>query len=304
MAIGTPITTGTYPQSLLPGIIAWFGADYKDHPAFINDLFATKKSNRKYEEVVQLQGLGLASAKGEGSPTTFDGSGQGFTNRFYNQAYSTGYVITREAFDDNLYAEVAKAQTYFLSRSMRITKEVVGHNIYNRAFNASYTFGDGKSLCATDHVTANGSQSNKLSTGAALSEASIENLCIQIGNAVDERGLEINLMPKCLVVPNDLKFEATRILNSVLQNNTANNAVNAIKTMGIIPEVVASPYLTSTTAWFIRTDASDGLIHFERTPREIGRDKEFDTDNMKVKAYERYTFGVGDWRGVYGSAGA
>jgi hypothetical protein len=243
--------------------------------------------------------------KPQGSATVYDTMAQGITSRYTHVAYSLGFVVTREAIQDNLYEKAAIRGTKKLARSFKQTKENVAANIYNRATNGSYTYGDGVALLSTAHPTLSGNQSNMLATAADMSEAALEDLVVQTMNAVDERGLRIQLMPKSLIVPTALVFEAERILKSVGQNDTANNAINALRSRGVFPEgAKVNHYLTDADAWFIRTDAPDGLKHFEREAAEFDQDNDFDTANLKFKGYERYSFGVTDFRGLYGSQGA
>lgn len=203
-----------------------------------------------------------------------------------------------------MYEKVSRSYAKALAFAMNQTKENVCANVYNRAFNASYTGGDGSALGVTTHTTRTGNQSNILSTAADLSEASIEDLAIQIMKATDDEGLKISLRPMKLIVPPDLVFEAERILGSALQNDTANNATNALKNMGTIPSVAANHYLTDTDAWFIRTNAVDGMKMYMRRALKFQRDNDFDTGNAKAKATERYSVGWTDWRGLYGTSGS
>jgi hypothetical protein len=299
------INTGNIAKLLMPGLNAIWGSDYKDHPMEFRDLFDTESSEKAYEEDQLVYGLGLAPVKPQGSATVYDTMAQGITSRYTHVAYSLGFVVTREAIQDNLYEKAAIRGTKKLARSFKQTKENVAANIYNRATNGSYTYGDGVALLSTAHPTLSGNQSNMLATAADMSEAALEDLVVQTMNAVDERGLRIQLMPKSLIVPTALVFEAERILKSVGQNDTANNAINALRSRGVFPEgAKVNHYLTDADAWFIRTDAPDGLKHFEREAAEFDQDHDFDTSNLKFKGYERYSFGWSDFRGLYGSQGA
>ena len=299
------ITTGNHPKALWPGVNAWFGLKYDEHPVECTMVFDGSNSRKAYEEDVEATSFGLAPVKAEGSGTSYDSHSQGPTTRYTNVAYSLGYIVTKEELDDNLYMDVSKKRAGALAFSMRQTKETVGANIFNRGFNSSYVGGDGKELFATDHPTLDGTQSNELAVAADLSEASLEDMFIDIMNAKNTRGLKISLMPRKLIVPPALAFEATRIVKSELQNDTANNATNAIKTMGMLPEgVMVWHYLTDTDAWFVKTNAPEGLKHFTRTAMEFTKDNDFDTSNAKAKAYERYVFGWTDWRAAWGSPGA
>lgn len=299
------ITTGNHPKALWPGVKAWWGRKYDEHNEEFPDLFDKESSEQSYEEDVQVTGFGLAPVKSEGSAVQYDSESQGYVSRYTHVAYALGYIVTYEEIKDNLYEMVSKRRSQSLAFSMRQTKENVAANVYNRGFNSSYTGGDGKELFATDHPTLAGDQSNELSTGADLSEASLEDLIIQIMGAQNDRGLKISLMPRKLIVPRQLWFEANRIVKSTLQNDTANNAVNVLKATNAIPEGIAvNHYLTDQDAWFIRTNAPRGLLCYEREAISFNQDNDFDTSNAKAKAYERYSFGWTDWRGAFGSPGA
>ena len=298
------IATGNHPKALWPGINSWFGAKYNEHEAQYPKLFETRSSNKNYEELVQQTGFGLAPVKPEGSSTAYDSHSQGYTARGTNVAYSLGYIVTREELADNLYEEVSMRRAGSLAFSMAQTRENVGANIYNRFATAGYTGGDGVVLGSASHPTAAGNQSNILSTAADLSEASLEDLTIQIMNATDFKGLKVSIMPKCLVVPTALVYEANRILKSNLRVGTADNDTNALKLVGAIPEIVVNNYLTDTDAWFIRTNVQDGLVWFDREQVQFTKDTDFDTDNAKAKGYMRFVPFWGDWRGLYGTTGA
>jgi hypothetical protein len=299
------ITTGAIAKLLWPALNAVWGKEYVEHPVEYRDLFDTDSSDKAYEEEQLVPGFGLAPIKAEGAGVQYDSTAQGYTSRYTNVAYGLGFIVTREAIDDNQYEKKALGSTRDLAFSFRQTKENVAANVYNRAFNSSHVGGDGKELLATDHPTQAGTFSNELAVAADLSEASLEDICVQIMNAVNDRGLKISLMPRSLIVPTALTFEATRILKSQLQNDTANNAINALRAMGMFPEgVKINHYLTDSDAWFVRTNAPRGLKHFERVAAEFAQDDDFDTSNLKYKGYERYAFGWTDPRGVYGSAGA
>lgn len=300
------ITTGNHPKALWPGIARWWGTSYNEFPKEYTDLVDVMKSNKAYEEDVETSGFGLAPVKAQGAATSYDEDLQGFTKRYTHVAYSLGYIVTREERADNLYTEVSKRRSRNLAFSMSQTKENVVANIYNRAFNSSYTGGDSKELLATDHPTRSGTFSNELTTAADISETSLEDMVIQIMGATNSRGLKIALMPKTLIVPRQLIFEAERILKSTQQSGTANNDVNALRSLGSIPGgVKVNHYLTDPDAWFIRTNLpTAGLTLFQRDAIEFTQDNDFDTDNAKAKSYERYSVGWTDPRTLYGSAGA
>lgn len=297
------VNTGNIAKLLAPGLNAIWG-DYKDHPLEFKELFDTFSSEKAYEEDQLVRGLGLAPIKAEGAPTQYDSTSQGLTTRYTHLAYSLGFIVTREALADNQYKSKALKAMRMLTRSFRQTKETVAANVYNRAHSGSYLGADGKVLCATDHPTYAGTISNRLSTAADFSEAAVEDLCVQISNAVDETGLKIALQPRKLLVPTALQFEAARVLKSVGQNDSANNAINALKALGIFPEGAAiNHYFDDPDAFFIRTDATDGMKHFEREAPEFVQDNDFDTSNLKYKGYERNSFGWTDPRGVYSNGG-
>lgn len=301
----TVISTGNIAKLLWPGLNAIWGTNYDEHPVEYTDLVDVFSSDMAYEEDQMLTGFGLAPVKPQGTAVSYDTMSQGPTSRYTHIAYALGFIITHEALVDNQYEKIGTSRTSSLAFSMRQTKENVVANVYNRAFNTSYVGADGKPLLATDHPATSGTYSNKLAVDADLSEASIEDLSVQIMNATNDRGLKIALMGRSLIVPPALVFEATRVLKSALQNDTANNALNALKAMGMLPDgAKANHYLTDTDAWFIRTNAQNGLKLFQRERATFSQDGDFDTDNLKYKAYERYSAGWTDPRGLYGSAGA
>jgi hypothetical protein len=295
--------TGNIAKLLWPGLNAIWG-EYKDHPGEWKDLFETQSSSKAYEEDQLMPGLGLAPIKTEGAAVSYDTLSQGITSRYTHLAYALGFILTREALDDNQYKGKALKAMKMLSRSFKQTKETVAANVYNRAHTAGYTGGDGSILCVTTHATLAGSQSNRLTVAADLSEASLEDLVILIGQAVDERGLKVKLMPRSLHIPVQLQFEAVRILKSSLQNDTANNATNAMRSMGMFPDgAKVNHFFDDADAFFVRTDAEQGMVMFERTAPEFAQDDDFDTSNLKYKGYERNSFGWTDFRGVFSNGG-
>lgn len=299
------INTGSIAKLLWPGLNAVWGKEYTEHAQEWREIFETETSTKGREEEVLMPGFGLAPIKTEAGSVAYDTTSQGYTSTYTHVEYGLGFIVTRKAIDDNQYEKKALGSTRDLAFSFRQTKENVGANILNRGFNSSYTGGDGKELLATDHPIQGGTFQNELTTPADLSEAALEDLCVLIMNAVNDRGLRISLMPKSLIVPPALVFEATRILKSQLQNDTANNAINALRSMGMFPEgAKVNHYLTDADAWFVKTNAPNGLKHFERVAAEFAQDNDFDTSNLKYKGYERYSFGWTDPRGLYGSAGA
>lgn len=298
------ITTGSFAKAIFPGVNAFWGKAYESHRKEYPDLFDVEKSNRNYEEDVGISGFGLAPVKSETGSISFDSESQTYVKRYTHTVYGIGYIITREMMEDDLYDIVGERRSKGLAFSINQTIETVAANVYNRAFNSSYTGGDAKEMCATNHVTSNGDQANELATAADLSEASLEQAIIDINNFKNDRGLKIAIMPKKLIVPPALAFEAERILKSTLQNDSANNAINAVKSMGVLPGGYAvNHYLTDTDAFFIRTNCPDGLKFFMRRTPQFEMDNDSDTQNAKFMATVRFDAGWTDWRGVYGSPG-
>lgn len=300
------ITTGSFAKALWPGVNAWYGMAYKDYPVEWEKLFDKFTSRKNFEEDVGTSGLGLARVKNEGDSIQYDEMKQAFITRYQHVVYGLGFIVTREAFEDDLYDVVGQKKAKALARSMRQTKETVAANVYNRAFSNSYTGGDGKELLATDHPNfAGGTWANELSTAADLSEAALEQACIDIAGWTDDRGLKIAYMPKTLILPKELEFEAARILKNVDRPGTAERDINALVKLSKFPGgMLVNHYLTDTDAWFIRTDCPDGMKYFERRADEFGMDNDFDTENAKFKATARYSFGWTDPRGLFGSPGA
>jgi hypothetical protein len=296
-------TRSTLPSLLWPGLHALFGTEYAKHPKEYTRIFDVRQSSKAYEKIAELTGLGLASVKAEGASIVYDTPGQGPETQFVHVTYGLGFIMTREAEEDNQYKDVAENNTKALTWSMWVTKETVHANILNRAQNSSYLGGDGKELVATDHPTANGTQSNEL-TAADLSEASLEDAMTTIMQAKNSRGLPIALRPVRLIVGPGQIFNATRILESAGRSDSADNDVNAIRTLGLVPEVVVNHYLDDADAWFIQTNVPNGLISFQRRALDFEKDSDFDTENRKQKATERYSAGWGDWRAIFGNAGA
>jgi hypothetical protein len=298
------ITTGTHPKALWPGIKEWWGRSYSEHPEEYVDLFDKETSDKAYEEDVEITGFGLAPVKPQGASINYDTESQGAVTRYTHVAYALGYVVTFEELRDDLYEVVSKRRAKQLAFSMRQTKENVGANVFNRAFSSSFTGGDGVSMINSAHPTTAGNQSNVLTTAADLSEAAIEDLTIQVMQAQNSKGLRISLMPQSLHVPVQLFYEANRILKSVLQNDSSNNAINVLKATNVFPKgIKMNHYFTSATAWFIRTNAPAGLKMYERDAIMFDQDNDFDTKNAKAACYERYSMGWSDWRGVFGTPG-
>lgn len=303
------IATGNISRLLQEGVKNVFGQAYQSHVTQYDKLFDGEDSRKAFEQDQQFEGFGLAPVKLEGAGVAYDSQQEGFSPKFKNLTYAKGFIVTKEAMDDNLYGLFTK-RARALAFSMQQTKENVGANVYNRGFNPAYLMegGDGVELFSTAHINGPSDSttfSNELAVPAALSEASLEDILIQINEATDPRGLRIALSGQRLIVPPKLGFEAERILNSVLQNDTANNAINAMKSQGMLPGGhMVNNYLTSDTAWFVKTNAPDGIKCFKRQSVMFDQDMDFGTSNARFKADERYSFGWSDPRGVYGSAGA
>ncbi len=299
------VARGSIVSALRPGVNAWWGLEYKDYYGEFQEIFDTEKSMMNYERDVQMSGLGSGVVKPEGAATEMDSMQQGFNYNYLHLAYSLGFILTHEAIQDNLYMKLAKQGTRELARSMKNAKEVTAANILNRAFNSSYTFADGVELVSTANLlTAGGTFSNRASTDADLSEAALEQGIIDIGGLVNDRSLAVQVMAEKLIVPRQLEFEAQRILKSELKYDTAENAVNVLRAGRYLPKGhCVNHFLTSSSAWFIKTDCPNGMKHFEREPLRISTELDFLTDNVQVKAYERYSFGCTDKRSIYGSQG-
>lgn len=299
------ITTASHPKALWPGIKAWWGQVYDEHKEEYSQLFDSDTSSMNYEEDVQLTGFGLAPVKSEGSGVAYDSEIQGFTTRYTHVAYALGYIVTKEELDDNLYEQVSRRRSAALAMSFRQTKENVGANIYNRAFNGTYLGGDGVALCSTAHPnTSGGTFANTPTVAADLSEASLEDALTAIMGFQNDRGLLINVMPRSLVVARQNWWNANRIMKSAYTPSTANNAVNVLVATNALPEgIVMNHYLTSPNAWFVRTNIQNGLKYYSRVGIQFDQDNDFDTMNAKAKGYERYSFGWTDPRAIYGVNG-
>jgi hypothetical protein len=299
------INSGSFAKALWPGVNAWYGKAYDEYPVEYTKLFDKNTSSRAFEEDVGISSFGLAVVKPEGSGISYDSERQGFTTRYQHVVYALGFIVTREAMEDDLYDVVGQKKAQGLAFSMRQTKEIVAANVYNRAFNSSYTGGDGVSMVNASHPNiAGGTWSNQIGTAADISEAALEQAYIDIAGFTNDRGLLIGVRPKSLIIPRQIMFEAKRILTADGRPGTDNNDPNVLKSMGVIPEVVMNHYLTDTDAWFIRTSVKDGLKYFERRADSFDMDNDWDTENAKFKATARYSFGWTDPRAIYGSAGA
>ena len=306
--MATPITRSAHPALLWPGVASIFGGKYNEYPPEWSQIFSQRRSGKAYEKFVEEGGFGMAPVKAEGAPIEYDADTQGYTATFTHVVYAKGFIVTREAIEDNQYSEVAGRRASKLAKAMRVTAETVHANVLNRGFSGSYPIGDGQALFSASHPTASGAQSNLL--GAAdLSEAALEAAAIQIAKMKDTAGLPVVGRIKRLIIGPDNVFNAERILGSTLQpgastDNSATNNINALKSMGTIPEVVVNHYLTDTDAWYIQTDIDDGLVSFWRRKPTLQQDTDFDTENARSKSSMRFAAGVGDWRSVYASPGS
>jgi hypothetical protein len=293
-------------KELLPGLNALFGLEYAKYGEEHKEIFETETSERSFEEETKLSGFGAAPVKNEGASIEYDNAQEAFTARYNHETIAMGFSLTEEAIEDNLYDSLSSRYTKALARAMAYTKQVKAAAILNNAFNTNVTYGDGKALCVTDHpLVSGGTNSNRPTVAADLNETSLEAAVIQIAAWTDERGLLIAAKPRKLVVPPGLMYVATRLLETELRVGTADNDINALKSNGSIPEgYTVNHYLTDPNAWFLMTDVPNGLKHFVRTPMQTSMDADFDTGNARYKARERYSFGVSDSLGIFGSPGA
>ncbi len=299
-----PITTSNFAKALFPGVNEWYGKAYNEHKVEYTDLFESYTSRRAWEEDVSYSGFGLAQVKNEGDGVSFDVAQQGFLTRYSHVTYALGFIITREMVEDDLYDVIGERKAKGLAFSMRQTKEITAANIYNRAFNSTYTGGDAKELLATDHPNvAGGTYANELATAADLSEASLAQAVTDLMKFTDDRGLKIAVMPKSLIIPVDLWDTAEKILKTEYEVGTANNTKNVVR--GKLPGgAIINHYLTDADAWFIRTNVANGLKYFSRRADEFDVDEDWDTDNAKYKASYRCSFGWSDPKALFGSPGA
>ena len=302
-------------HQLLPGLNALFGDEYARYDNQHEEIYTSENSERSFEEELKLSGFGAAPVKDEGSAINYDTAQESFVARYTHETIAMGYAITEEAMEDNLYVSLSARYTKALARAMSYTKQVKSVFPLNNGFTNSFQGGDGVNLftASGDGVTggdghplvSGGKNSNRPATAADLNETSLEDAVIQIGKWTDERGLKIAARPRKLIVPSELQFTATRLLSSEYRVGTADNDINAIKSNGVIPEGFSvNNYLTDTNAFFIVTDVPDGMKHFVRSPMTTNMDGDFDTGNVRYKARERYSFGVSDPLGVWGSPGS
>ena len=293
-------------KELLPGLNALFGLEYARYSEEHKEIYETETSERSFEEETKLSGFSAAPVKNEGSAIAYDNAQEAWTARYTHETIALGFSLTEEAIEDNLYDSLSSRYTKGLARAMAYTKQIKAAATLNNGFSSAVTYGDGQPLFSTAHpLVSGGTNSNRPSVNSDLNETSLENAVIQIAAWTDERGLLIAAKPKKLVIPPALQFTATRLLQTELRVATADNDVNALKMLGSIPEGYAiNHFLTDTNAWFLTTDVPNGLKHFVRTPLQNSMDGDFDTGNVRYKARERYSFGVSDPLGIFGSPGA
>ena len=298
------ITTGSHPKALWPGVKKWFGREYNRHEQVWSKIFEEDSSDKAYEEDAELTGFGLMPVKPEGDSISYDSETQGYVKRYTNVVYGMGYIVTKEEGEDGQYEAVSKRRSQALAFSAATTKEIVHANILVRAFDSNYVGGDGVELCSTAHPTRSGNQSNELATPADLSEVALEDLCIQIMQATNSRGLRIAIKPKKLIVASLNHFNARRLIETAQSPGNANNDKNVVGGM-FKDGLVTWPFLDDEPdAWFIQTDCPRGLMHFNRREMAFVQDNDFDTENMKAKATARWAAGWTDWRQIFGCAGA
>ena len=293
-------------KELLPGLNALFGLEYEKYEDEHTLLYETESSERSFEEEVKLSGFEAAPVKDEGSAISYDSAQEAFTARYNHETIALAFAITEEAVEDNLYDKLAGRYVKALARSMNNAKQIKGANVLNNGFSSSYTGGDGKELLATDHPTVTGGDfKNELTTAADLNETSLEQALVDLADMIDERGLKVAVKATKMLIPSELVFVAERLLQSQLRTGTGDNDINAVRSSGMVPGgYVVNHYLTDSDAWFLKTDAPNGLKVFERSPLKTSMEGDFDTGNMRYKARERYSFGWSDPRGIFGSPGA
>jgi len=300
------ISRSQLAKELEPGLNALFGLEYDKYDKEHLDIFDVESSDRAFEEEVMLAGFGNAETKPEGAGVNYDTAQEAWTARYNHETIALAFAITEEAVEDNLYDKLAGRYTKALARSMNNAKQIKGANVLNNGFSSSYTGGDGKELLATDHPTVTGGDfKNELTTAADLNETSLEQALVDLADMIDERGLKVAVKATKMLIPSELVFVAERLLQSQLRTGTADNDINALKSSGMVPGgYVVNHYLTDSDAWFLKTDAPNGLKVFERSPLKTSMEGDFDTGNMRYKARERYSFGWSDPRGIFGSPGA
>jgi len=292
-------------KELEPGLNALFGLEYDRYENQDAEIFDTESSDRAFEEEVMLGGFANAAVKPEGQGIVYDDAQETYTARYTNETVALAFALTEEAVEDNLYDKLSTRYTKALARSMANTKQVKAANILNNAFAAANPGGDGVPLNSAAHPTLSANQTNTLAVAADLNETSLEQMLIDIAGMQDERGMRIALRGMKMIIPVNLQFIAERLMKSAGRPGTADNDINATKNMGMVPEgYVVNNFLTDTDAWWIKTDAPNGLKHFTRAPIRTAMEGDFDTGNVRYKARERYSYGWSDWRGIFGTPGA
>lgn len=293
-------------KELLPGLNALFGLEYKRYGEEHKEIFDIETSDRSFEEETKLSGFSAAPVKGEGEAIAYDNAQEVWTARYNHETIALGFALTEEAIEDNLYDSLSTRYTKALARAMAYTKQVKAASVLNNAFSGSYLGGDGVSLCSTAHPLVDGSTvANRPSTDVDLNETALEDAVIQISQWTDERGLLLAAKPRKMIIPTNLQFVATRLLETEMRVGTADNDINAIKSNGVVPEGYAvNHWLTDTDAWYLTTDIPNGLKMFVRAPMSTSMDGDFDTGNVRYKARERYSFGWSDPLGIWGTTGA
>ena len=300
------ISRAQLAKELEPGLNALFGLEFGRYENEHSEIFEEESSDRAFEEEVMLGGFATAPVKSEGGAVSFDDAQETYTARYTHETIALAFSITEEAIEDNLYDRLASRYTKALARSMATTKQIKAASILNNAFpTGANVIGDGAALCSASHPSLSGTQTNLLAVAADLNETSLEQMLIDIAGFTDERGLKIAVRGTKLIIPKELQFIAERVMNSALRSGTSDNDNNAMKNMGMLPEgAVVNHYLTDTDAYFIKTDAPNGFKYFNRAAIKTAMEGDFDTGNMRFKARERYSFGVSDWRCVFGTPGA
>jgi hypothetical protein len=292
-------------KQLLPGLNVLYGLEYARYGEEHKEIYEVETSERAFEEEVKLSGFGAAPVKAEGQAIAYDNAQETFISRYTHETIALGFSLTEEAFEDNLYESLSIRYTKALARAMAYTKQIKAAALLNTGF-TTFQSGDGVTLFSTAHPLVNGGvNSNRPTTGADLNETSLEAAVIQMSLWTDERGLLLAAKPRKLIVPPQLQFIATRILETELRVGTSDNDINALKSNGSIPEgYTTNHFLTDPNAWFIKTDVPNGMKHFVRVSQETKTDGDFDTGNIRWKARERYSFGTSDPLGIFGSPGS
>ena len=294
-------------KELEPGLNALFGLEYKRYENQHLEIYDVENSDRAFEEEVMLSGFANASVKPEGSGVVFDNAQETYTARYTHETIALAFAITEEAIEDNLYDRISSRYTKALARSMSNAKQVkaVEPLINGLPGTATFKSGDGVALFSTAHPTVAGTFANTLQTQADLNETSLEQSLIDIAAMTDERGLRIAARGVKMIIPSELQFTAERLMKSQGRTSTADNDINAIVSMGMIPQGYrVNNYLTDSDAFYIITDVPNGMKMFQRAPLKTAMEGDFDTGNVRYKARERYSFGVSDYRGIFGVEGA